>query len=313
MLQAPIFNRERHIKYWLRCLKTLLPRGYMPYDANRMMLAAFIVSALDLLSVLDERTTLEERQGYVDWIYSCQHPDGGFRAFNGTDTHVSSQSDREGHTDKRNTWDPANIAGTFFALAALLVLGDNFKRVRRKATLRWLHKLQLQDGSLAEVGNATGSLGDGQDVRFCYLALLVRWILRRDELDSDIPDLDTERLVRFLLASQVLDFCSLDIPDLMTMHRATMAASPKHRTTSLMVRPSPLSWSLQPRDQASALLMRSSWLDLLCRLRTLLAGQAERGGSLGPYPVRTWPFERRAAGSATVVGFSSSELPGRAG
>ena len=78
-------NKERHIKYWLRCLKSLLPTLYTPYDANRMMLAAFILSALDLLSALHEYTTPDERAGYIEWIYSCQHPDGGFRAFIGTD------------------------------------------------------------------------------------------------------------------------------------------------------------------------------------------------------------------------------------
>ena len=198
------FNKERHVKYWLRCLKTLLPTGYTPYDANRMMLAAFIVSALDLLGALEDRTTPEERDGFVEWIYSCQHPDGGFRAFNGTDaTKAAGAAGVESTPAAAGAWDPGNIAGTFFALSALLVLGDGLRRVRRKETLRWLRKLQLADGSFAEVGTGAEPLGAGCDARFCFLAVLVRWTLRNDEHDQDVPDIDVDALAQFLLESQV--------------------------------------------------------------------------------------------------------------
>ena len=210
-LPVPFFNKERHVKYWLRCLKTLLPTSYTPYDANRMMLATFILSALDLLSALEERTTPDERDGFVEWIYSCQHPDGGFRAFNGTDPAGATDSSK-GQTNPLRagniasvggTWDPGNIAGTFFALSGLLILGDKLERVRRKETLQWLRKLQLQDGSFAEVGSRSGPLGDGQDVRFCFLAVLIRWIIRDEGQDHDVEDIDIEALARFMLASQV--------------------------------------------------------------------------------------------------------------
>ena len=42
-------NYARHIKYWRRNLKTLLPHFYTSNDSNRMLLALFTVSALDIL------------------------------------------------------------------------------------------------------------------------------------------------------------------------------------------------------------------------------------------------------------------------
>ena len=192
------FHKDRHIKYWLRCLKTFLPTSYTSNDANRMLLATFTLSALDLLSALDTHTTPAERAAYADWIYSCQHPAGGFRSFNGTDFGGQGQ-------DGSGRWDSANVAGTFFALVGLAVLGDSLDRVRRKETLAWLKKLQLEDGSFAEVLGDEGPPEGGQDVRFCFLAALVRWILRIEGEDEgdDPDDVDVEALAKFLIASQV--------------------------------------------------------------------------------------------------------------
>ncbi|KAI4132206.1 MAG: hypothetical protein LQ347_002665, partial [Umbilicaria vellea] len=100
-----VFNKERHIKYWLRCLKTFLPTAYTSSDSNRVSLAYFTLSALDLLGALRLHTTALERAQYADWIYHCQHPSGGFRGFTGTDVGALR--------DAGNAhWDPANLPAT---------------------------------------------------------------------------------------------------------------------------------------------------------------------------------------------------------
>ena len=193
-----IFNAERHVKYWLRCLKTYLPTGYTSNDSNRMMIACFILSALDLLGALQERTTFTERQDFVNWIYHCQHPDGGFRAFTGTDVGSLRNS-------KNEHWDPANLAGTYFALAALVVLEDDLERVERKKCLEWLAKLQHKDGSLGEFLGQGGSIEGGRDLRYCLLAAQVRWIIRAD-LDDEAKAasyFDVDKLTDFVKSSQV--------------------------------------------------------------------------------------------------------------
>ena len=199
-----IFNKERHIKYWLRCLKSYLPTAYTSNDSNRMTLAYFTVSALDLLGVLHEKSTASERAAFIDWIYLCQHPDGGFRGFTGTNFGDAMRNEENRH------WDPANLAGTYFALAALAVLGDDWERVKRKECLEWLRRLQCGDGSFGEVLGEGGKIEGGQDVRYCFLAALVRWILRdgRQGSDTDVPDIDVEALASFVTASKVLQ-CGL--------------------------------------------------------------------------------------------------------
>ncbi|MCJ1253144.1 hypothetical protein MMC24_000951 [Lignoscripta atroalba] len=195
-----VFDRERHVKYFLRCLKTFLPTGYTSNDSNRMMLACFILSALDILGVLQERTTPLERKEYVDWIYHCQHPEGGFRGFTGTDFGKLRNEDNA-------QWDPANLAATYFALGALLVLEDDLERVKRRECLRWLAKLQHKDGSFGEVLGEGANIEGGRDVRFCLLAALVRWILRGGKagVRDETVDFDADALAEFVKSSQTYD------------------------------------------------------------------------------------------------------------
>ncbi|KAL8658481.1 MAG: hypothetical protein Q9226_000975 [Calogaya cf. arnoldii] len=188
---ASTFDKSTHIRYFLRCLKTHLPTAYTSNDSQRMTLAFFVLCGLDLLGALDTNATEDEQAAFVDWIYRCQHPDGGFRGFTGADL-------GEERTEDNERWDPANIAATYFALASLAILGDDLSRVRRKQCLDWLKKLQLSDGTF---GEALG--GEGRDMRFCYCAAAIRWILAGGTMQEE--DIDIDGLVRFIEASQTYE------------------------------------------------------------------------------------------------------------
>jgi geranylgeranyl transferase type-1 subunit beta len=201
----PTFERERHIKYHLRCLKTLLPTQYTSNDSNRMLLAFLTLNALDLLSALDtSHLSDEERQCHIDWIYRCQLSSGGFRGFTGADPGTTWRKQRQVESGGPEVaWDPANLAGTFFALVSLIVLGDDLGRVRRRETLTWLRHLQWEkDGSFGEVLGSEGRPEGERDIRFCYMAAAIRHMLRCQG-DIDVPDLDVETLSQFVLSSQV--------------------------------------------------------------------------------------------------------------
>ncbi|OJJ70761.1 hypothetical protein ASPBRDRAFT_197440 [Aspergillus brasiliensis CBS 101740] len=202
MTDVPVtFTKERHIKYFLRCLKTFLPSLYTSNDSNRMLLAFFTVAGLDLLGVLQSKTTPEERQGYIDWIYHCQVPTGGFRAFTGTDFGA------ENRTPENEAWDPANVPSTFFALELLIILGDDLSRVKRKECLKWLPRMQRDNGSFGEVLGPGGKIEGGGDLRFCCFAAGTRYILRGncgEDVDG-IKDIDVDKLAAFVQACQAYD------------------------------------------------------------------------------------------------------------
>lgn len=166
-----------------------------------MYLAFLMISALDLLDALTTVCNENERRDYVNWIYRCQHPNGGFRMWPGTDFGDRTTADNA-------KWDPANVPATYFALATLLVLGDDLKRVRRKQTLQWLRKMQRNDGSFGET-IADGRIEGGKDSRFGYCAAGIRRILRGNKMTSlvidgdDIQDIDVDSLVHCVRAAEV--------------------------------------------------------------------------------------------------------------
>ena len=197
-------NVATQVRYWLRCLKTFLPNAYTEQEASRIPLAFFTLSALDVLNSLDAHTTPAERAEWANFLYSCQHPEGGFRAFTG-----SKYGDRP-TTAENARWDPANIAGTYFAIVSLVILGDDLKRVQRRKTLEWLGRLQHPDGSFGELLAGDGSVDGGQDVRFCFLAALICRVLDNGGVqDTFGQHIDIEALAKFVLESKVWFFCAL--------------------------------------------------------------------------------------------------------
>lgn len=203
----PSFNTERHVKYYLRCLKTFLPSAYISNDSNRMLLAYLTLSGLDVLGVLQSKTTPEERQGYIDWLYHCQVPTGGFRGFSGTDFGA------EKRTKDNEAWDPANVPATFFALVNLLILGDDLSRVKRRECLQWLPKLQRDDGSFGEILGPNGKVEGNRDLRYCCCAAGTRYILRGKDAKGakDVRDIDVPGLISFIEKCQVNMNYSLDM------------------------------------------------------------------------------------------------------
>ncbi|KAL3434755.1 terpenoid cyclases/protein prenyltransferase alpha-alpha toroid [Aspergillus tetrazonus] len=200
-MSEAVFTKDRHVTFFLRCLKTFLPGLYTSNDSNRMLLAFFIVAGLDLLGALESKTTPEERQGYIEWIYQCQVPSGGFRGFTGTDFGT------ELRTPENEAWDPANVPSTFFALVILLILGDDLSRVKRMECLKWLRKMQRPNGSFGEVLGPDESVEGGGDLRFCCFAAGTRYILRgkRDTGLDGIEDIDVGKLVAFIVSCQAYD------------------------------------------------------------------------------------------------------------
>lgn len=198
---------SRQTKYFIRCLKSLLPAHYIPTDSNRMALAFYTISALDLLDALDTHLQPAERKGYIDWVYLTQHPDGGFRGFTGG---CGSAHRHQHNHDDVPDWDPANVSATYFALCILLILGDDLARVDRTACATWLPRLQRSDGGFGET-LVDGVIHGGHDPRFGYCAAGICHILglNRNE-QSQIGNsggavVDVDAFARYTRAAETYD------------------------------------------------------------------------------------------------------------
>ncbi len=189
-------DKERHIKYWKRCAQ-VLPEPYTPGDSSRMSFGFFIVAALDLLGALDTAVTAAEKQSWIEWIYACQvaHT-GGFRGFTGTML-GGQRSYHNWH------WDVANLPNTYFALATLVLLGDDLARVKRRECLDWVKSLQRPNGSFGEFSGEDDEVEGADDPRHCMCAVGIINILQGNEVNDGKHSIDEQGLRRYIANCQV--------------------------------------------------------------------------------------------------------------
>ncbi|KAA8576324.1 hypothetical protein MFRU_009g02130 [Monilinia fructicola] len=192
----------KHIKYWQRCLHSLLPTAYTSTDSSRMTLGFFILSALDLLNVGASTFPDSQRRSIRAWILKCQHPLGGFC---GSTNHRFPDIYYADVGNGRRDVDPANLPATFFAILSLAFV-DGLADVKRIECLQWLRRLQREDGSFGEFVTEDGKIQGGRDMRYCYVATAIRWMLTGDAHEErGDNDIDVEKLVGHLRAGQTYD------------------------------------------------------------------------------------------------------------
>jgi geranylgeranyl transferase type-1 subunit beta len=167
-----------------------------------MTLGFFILSALDLLGAGADTFPEKDRKNIREWILKCQHPNGGFC---GSPNHRFPDAYYVDVGHGKQQMDPANLPATFFAILSLSFVG-NLDGVKRDECLKWLKTLQREDGSFGELITEEGIIEGGRDMRPCYLAVAVRWMLRggaplSEEEKED--DFNIEKLVDHIRSGQV--------------------------------------------------------------------------------------------------------------
>ena len=149
-----------------------------------MTLVFFAISGLDILNELSSLVDEKTRKRIIEWIYSQQ---------------ITGKKDKPGALGFRgspangagNDYDMGNVALTYAALATLIILGDDLKRVDRESLCNIKRDLQLENGCIC------GSLGSEADMRFVYCACVIAYLL------NDWSIIDVDATVEFILASQV--------------------------------------------------------------------------------------------------------------
>ncbi|TRY64803.1 hypothetical protein DNTS_004407 [Danionella cerebrum] len=196
-LEQEEFLRERHVRFFQRCLQ-VLPERYAPYETsrNRLTVAFFALSGLDVLDALDS----VDKPALIEWIYSLQvlpTPDRsnlgrcGFRGSShiGVPYSASQQAPPPPHP-----YDSAHITMSYTGLACLLILGDDLSRVDRSACVCGLRALQLPDGSFPAVPE-----GSENDMRFVYCAVCISFML------DDWSGINTHSAIQYIRRSMSYD------------------------------------------------------------------------------------------------------------
>jgi geranylgeranyl transferase type-1 subunit beta len=84
----------------------------------------------------------------------------------------------------------------------LVILGDDLEKVKRRECLQWLGKLQRVNGSFGEFQGANGEVLGKDDLRTCYCAAGIAYLL---QADGDQPPFDEAALRRFISNCQSHD------------------------------------------------------------------------------------------------------------
>ncbi|KAJ2883094.1 geranylgeranyl transferase type-1 subunit beta [Coemansia aciculifera] len=179
---------DSHARYFRICLSGL-PHQMTSLDAARMTFVQLCLVGLTALGKLDEVCSAEEKKQMIEWIYGQQVlGDGtelsaaycGFRGGSLFGPHdlcdyVAANS--------------ANVAGTYSALCALLLLGDDLSRVDRPAIVEALRCLQQDSGCFAPHPGTTE-----RDPRFIYCACAISAIL------GDWSGVDKDAAVKYIVS-----------------------------------------------------------------------------------------------------------------
>jgi len=177
---------DKHAKFFMRTLK-VLPGTSASYDNQRITIAYFAISGLD---ILDRLNLIDEiRENIIGWVYNllinCDTDDKSRCGFRGSSTFKLESGDHP-----TNHHDYGHIAMTYTALAILVILGDDLSRIDKESLCKGLRSLQLPDGSFKAAAE-----GGENDMRFIYCAAAISKFL------NSKSGIDVEKAIDYIVNS----------------------------------------------------------------------------------------------------------------
>ncbi|XP_034206238.1 geranylgeranyl transferase type-1 subunit beta isoform X2 [Prunus dulcis] len=191
-MDLELFERDRHVTF-LQMMYQLLPSPYQSQEINRLTLAYFVISGLDLLNSLDR---LVDKDAVATWVLSLQaHPrstaelnNGQFYGFHGSRT---AQFPPENNDNGALNPSVSNLASTYCALALLKIVGYNLSSIDSESILTSMRNLQQPDGSFMPIHT-----GAETDLRFVYCAAAICHML------GNWSGMDKEKAKEYILKCQ---------------------------------------------------------------------------------------------------------------
>ncbi|KJA24010.1 hypothetical protein HYPSUDRAFT_39125 [Hypholoma sublateritium FD-334 SS-4] len=189
MTQLPRLSRAGHAAHCKRCLSGL-PASQTDIDGSRLALAFYCIGSLDLLGIVEEQVSLQERNLWKQWLWEQQTHGKygtGFRPSPFmTAQHISSK-EQEQVESEYGSYDTPHIIMTYTALISLAILRDDFATLDRAGLLRFLSTCQREDGSFSTVPGSNES-----DLRTLYCAFAISSML------NDWSGVNVPRAISFI-------------------------------------------------------------------------------------------------------------------
>ncbi|WCJ19586.1 Geranylgeranyl transferase type-1 subunit beta [Euphorbia peplus] len=186
------FNRESHIAY-LEMMYQMLPHHYQSQEINRLTLAYFVISGLDILAALDR----VDKDAVISWVLSFQaHPGDNKDLMNEQfyGFHGSRSSQFPPDSNGVSVHNLSHLASTYCALSILKTLGYDFSNINSRSILLSLRNLQQPDGCFLPI-----HIGAETDLRFMYCAAAICFML------EDWSGMDKEKAKEYIVNCQSYD------------------------------------------------------------------------------------------------------------
>ncbi|KAL8051425.1 hypothetical protein ABFX02_06G147300 [Erythranthe guttata] len=187
-----VFDRDRHILY-LQMMYQLLPSPYQGQEINRLTLAYFVISGLDILSALDR----VDKESVINWVLSLQaHPknedaleNGQFYGFHG-----SRSSQFQSNDSGASTPNGSHLASTYCALAILKSVGYDLSLIDAELLLKSMKNLQQPNGCFMPIHT-----GGETDLRFVFCAAAICSMFK------NWSGMDREKAKEYIISCQSYD------------------------------------------------------------------------------------------------------------
>ncbi|CAN6472195.1 unnamed protein product [Victoria cruziana] len=186
------FKRDLHVRF-LQMMMENLPLEYELQDINRLTLAYFVISGLDILGAMGSI----EKDRIINWVLSLQAlpattadlREGRFYGFLGC-----SNSKFPAASPDVPFVGTSNLASTYCALCILETVGYDLKNVDFSSISISMRCLQQPDGSFMPIDT-----GAERDLRFVFCAAAICHML------NDWSGMDKNKAKNFILSCQSYD------------------------------------------------------------------------------------------------------------
>ncbi|KAJ7876785.1 terpenoid cyclases/protein prenyltransferase alpha-alpha toroid [Mycena leptocephala] len=169
------FARAGHAGHVNRCLSGL-PSSQVEADSARVALAFYCLGALDLLGVVQAKTSETDRNSWREWIWEQQT-----QGLHGTGFRPSPFATPDSSTpEPYNNYNGPHLVMTYTALLTLAILRDDFSKLDRSGLVNFIRACQQEDGR-----------GE-TDLRTLYCAFCICDML------GDWSGVDVERALKFI-------------------------------------------------------------------------------------------------------------------
>ncbi|CCL99458.1 uncharacterized protein FIBRA_01476 [Fibroporia radiculosa] len=162
----PPLARNSHAMHCKLCLSGL-PFSQVEMDSSRIALGFYCLGTLDLLGVLETKTTPSEREAWRNWLWE-QQTHGRY----GSGFKPSPYMTSDILLDEESEFDTPHLIMTYTALMSLAILRDDFSKLDRPGILKFLRSCQRGDGSFSASPN-----GGEADLRIVYCAFVISSLL----------------------------------------------------------------------------------------------------------------------------------------